>query len=111
MKASRGTGTDLKPAKTQEAFGQVCEARGVTPWGGPIQGQEFDLMIFVGPFQYRIIYDLRKCPFPIQELSAAADCRRWLPQSNIITWKSEFFVWLKIRFYSNICFQWSFSLF
>lgn len=53
-----------KPAKIQEAFGQVSQAHGVTPWGGPIQGQEFDLVILLGPFQYRIFYDLRKCSFP-----------------------------------------------
>lgn len=53
-----------KPAKIQEAFGQVSQAHGVTPWGGPIQGQEFDLVILLGPFQYRIFYDLRKRSFP-----------------------------------------------
>lgn len=34
-----------------EAFGQCSEGHGVTLWDGPVQGQEMDWMILMGPFQ------------------------------------------------------------
>lgn len=48
------TGHSSKPDRAQGAFRQYSWAPAVTCGDGPLQGQELDLMILVGPLQLSI---------------------------------------------------------
>lgn len=52
----QGSGRGTKPARVQEGFGQYSQRHGVL-LGCPVQGQELDSVVFLGPFCLRMFCD------------------------------------------------------
>ncbi|RMC06628.1 hypothetical protein DUI87_16066 [Hirundo rustica rustica] len=55
--APQGIGRGSKPDRAQEAFEQCSQAHGVILGDGPVEDQESDLMILMGPFELNIFCD------------------------------------------------------